>query len=61
MLKVLESNKKFLKNSSQSFICEDDIYRILLKTGSYTNAKDINHLNVMIEIILKKFKIKKGN
>ena len=47
MFKIIETNKQNLENSSNTFIC-DDIYRILLKTGKYINAKDIIYLNIII-------------
>ena len=40
MLNLLELNKDNLLNGSNNFVCEDDIYGILLKTGLYINAKD---------------------
>ena len=47
MLKMIEINKQNLVNSSNIFICEDNIYGILLKTGKYINAKDIIYLNIL--------------
>ena len=41
MLEVLELNKENLLKSSNQYNCEDGIYKILLKTGQYINAKDI--------------------
>ena len=40
MLKILEINKENLLIPNKP-ICENDIYKILLKTGQYINAKDI--------------------
>ena len=45
MLKVLESNKGNLMNSSKNFECKEvnnDIYKILLQTGGYIHARDVN-------------------
>ena len=46
MLKMIEINKQNLVNSSNAFIYDNDIYRILLKTGQYINTKDIIFLNI---------------
>ena len=48
MFKVLEMNKENLLKSSNQYNCEDDIYKILLKTGQYINAKDIIYQNLII-------------
>ena len=53
MLKIIEMNEKNLVSSSNTFICDDDIYGILLKTGQYINAKDILFLNVKILFLIK--------
>ena len=53
MLKLIETNKQNLENSSNTFICDDDIYGILLKTGKYTNSKDIIYLNIIILFLIK--------
>ena len=54
MLKIIETNKQNLENSSNTFKCDDDIYGILLKTGKYINAKDIIYLNNVIILFLIK-------
>ena len=51
MLETIETNKQ---NSSNTFICDNDIYGILLKTGKYINAKDIIYLNIKILFLIKK-------
>ena len=48
MFKVIELNKDNLVKCQNNYICEDDIYGILLKTGLYINAKDIIYLNMKI-------------
>ena len=48
MLDLLESNMETLQSTSQNYICEDDIYGILLKTGRYFNAKDIAYYNKVL-------------
>ena len=48
MLKIIEINQENLRNSSNTFQCDDDIYRVLLKTGKYINAKDIIYLIIII-------------
>ena len=53
MLKVIEINEENLRNTSKSFICDNDIYGILLKTGKYINAKDIIYLNIIILFLFK--------
>ena len=46
-------NKQKLKNSLNTFICDDGIYGILLKTGKYSNAKDIIYINIIILFLIK--------
>ena len=46
MLKFIEINEDNLRNSSNTFICDNDIYGILLKTGKYINAKDIIYTKI---------------
>ena len=41
MFKVIEKNKENIKNAKRNYDVSDDIYGILLKTGSYINVKDI--------------------
>ena len=53
MLEVLDMNKENLLKYSQKYICEDNIYRILLKTGKYINASDIIYLNIIILFLIK--------
>ena len=53
MLKIIEINEENLRNSSNTFQCDDEIYRILLKTGKYINAKDIIYLNIIILFLFK--------
>ena len=48
MMKVLEMNKDNIIKNSNEYICEDDIYGILLKTGKYFNAIDNNYQNIII-------------
>ena len=52
MLEVLELNKENLVKCQNKYICEDDIYGILLKTGKYTNAKDMIYLNMKILFLI---------
>ena len=54
MLKILETNKQNLVNSSNTFICDNDFYGILLKTGKYINAKDMISLNMILLFLIKK-------
>ena len=66
MLEVLEMNKEKLEKLLTNYICEDDIYRILLNTGQYFNACDINYHNILILFLLKMIynkerKVKKKN
>ena len=53
MLKIIEINEKKLRNSSSTFICYNDIYGILLKTGKYIHAIDIIYLNIIILFLIK--------
>ena len=53
MLEVLELNKENLVKCQNKYICEDDFYGILLKTGQYINAKDIIDLNMKILFLIK--------
>ena len=53
MFKVLELNQESLMKSSSKYIYEDDIYKILLKTGQYINAKDIIYLIIIILFLIK--------
>ena len=53
MFNIIEKNQQNLLNSSNTFICDDDIYGILLKTGKYINAKDIIYLNMMVLFLIK--------
>ena len=53
MLKLIETNKQNLENSSNTFKCDDDIYGILLKTGKYIYAKDIIYLNIILLFLIK--------
>ena len=41
-----------MRHSSSTFICDNDIYGILLKTGKYMNAKDIIYLNIRILFLI---------
>ena len=41
MLKVLELNNENLFKHLNEYICEEDIYGILLKTGKWINAIDM--------------------
>ena len=53
MFNIIEKNQQNLLNSSNTFICDDDIYGILLKTGKYTKANDIIYLNIIILFLFK--------
>ena len=53
MLNIIEINEENLRNSSNTFNCNNDIYEILLKTGKYINAKDIIYLNIIILFLIK--------
>ena len=52
MFNIIEKNQQNLLNSSNTFICDDDIYGILLKIGKYTKAKDIIYLNIIILLLI---------
>ena len=52
MLKVLELNKENLIKPLNEYICENDIYGLLLKTGKYIYAKDIIYLNIRILLLI---------
>ena len=52
MFKIVKINEEHLRNSSNTFICDDDIYGILLKTGKYINAADIIYLNMIILFLI---------
>ena len=52
MLEVLELNKENLVKCQNKYICEDDIYRILLKTGQYAHVSDIIYFNTIIIILI---------
>ena len=49
MFKLLDSNI----DPSKKFECDDNIYKILLKTGKYYNAKDINYQNMILLFLIK--------
>ena len=53
MFKIIAKNQQNLLNSSIAFICDDDIYGILLKTGKCIKAKDIIYLNIKILFLIK--------
>ena len=53
MLEVLELNKENIVKCQNKYICEDGIYRILLKTGQFINAKDIIYLNLIFFFLNK--------
>ena len=53
MLKTIEINEENLRNSSNTFIYDNDIYGILLKTGKYIHAIDIIYLNIIILFLIK--------
>ena len=55
MLKIIEINEENLRNSSNTFIYDNDIYGILLKTGKYIHAKDIIYLNIIILFLIRIF------
>ena len=48
MFKVIEINKENIKNDTRNYNYSDDIYGILIKTGSYINARDIIYQIVII-------------
>ena len=52
MFEIIEINEGNLRNSSNAFIYNNDIYGILLKTGQYINAKDIIYLNMKILFLI---------
>ena len=45
-------NKDNLLNSSNTYICENDIYGMLLKTGQYFHVKDIIYLNIKLVFLI---------
>ena len=45
-------NKENLLKSSNQYNCDDDIYKLLLKTGQYIYAKDIIYLNIIILFLI---------
>ena len=53
MLTIIEKNEENLRNSSKTFICDYDIYGILLKTGKYINVIDIIYLKIKILFLFK--------
>ena len=53
MLEILELNKENLVKYQNKYICEDDIYGILLKTGQYIKAKDIIYSKMIIVLLIK--------
>ena len=53
MFEVLEFNKENLVKCQSNYICEDNVYKILLKTGQYIKAKDIIYLNIIIIFLIK--------
>ena len=52
MFNILEKNKENLLKSSNKYNCENDIYKILLKTGQYIYATDIIYLNIEILFLI---------
>ena len=50
MLETIETNKQ---NSSNTFIYDNDIYGILLKTGQYIKAINIIYLNILLFFLIK--------
>ena len=48
MFEILKINKENLLKPSGKYICEDDIYGILLKSGQYIKAKDNIYLIIII-------------
>ena len=60
MLIILESNNGKVINSSNVHQYNNNIYEILLKTGRYFDAKDIQFLNIIIFLFIMIIKNPKG-
>ena len=61
MFAILEDNLEILKNeetlNNYNYKCEDDLYGILLKTGQYINATDINYQLMKLLLLFKNIKL----
>jgi len=53
MIKVLEKNKENIEKETGEYKCSDFIYKILLETGQYINAKDIIYQIIKILFLIE--------
>ena len=53
MLRIIETNKQILLNSSNTYKYDNDIYGILLKTGKYIYAKEISYSKIRVLFWIK--------